>query len=194
MSDKSKKPISFGNLEKYTEQINEKFAEKTEIPTDVSQLNNDSKFQTDTDVDAKISAKLGSAYHAGGTISSAALTAALLIAANEGKVYNLSDEFTTDENFVDEAGNTYPAGTDVAVINTDTTGNSPTYKFNVMAGFVDLSAYAQTDKVASDISAAKTEAIQAAGAAADEKLAGYVKTADLEEITDEDIEALFADD
>lgn len=111
------------------------------VPTAVSGLTNDSKFQTEDQVAATVNSKIASVYKPGGTI--ATLSADLLVADNEGKVYNLSAEFTTDENFVDTTGKTYPAGTNVGIINTD-----DGYKFDVMAGFVDLSAYetaAQTE-------------------------------------------------
>ena len=58
----------------------------------------------------------------------------------KGNVYNITDSFTTDSTFVEGAGNTYPAGTNIVCINT--TGS--TYKWDVLAGFVDLSGYATT--------------------------------------------------
>jgi hypothetical protein len=56
-----------------------------------------------------------------------------------GYVYNVTDAFTTDSRFVEGAGIDYPAGSNVVVIDADTTGSSPDYKFDVLAGFVDLS-------------------------------------------------------
>ena len=38
-----------------------------------------------------------------------------LTSAMKNFVYNVTDEFTTDARFIEGAGNTYPAGTDVAV-------------------------------------------------------------------------------
>lgn len=56
----------------------------------------------------------------------------------EGFVYNIESEFTTNSNFVEGVGKTYPAGTNVVIVNTEGT----TYKYDVLAGMVDLTAYA----------------------------------------------------
>lgn len=82
----------------------------------------------------------------------------LLIAANEGKVYNLSDTLTLNSTtaalFVDGvSGNSYPAGTNVVVLD----AGSGSYKFDVQAGFIDLSGYV----LASQIGLATTAQIQA---------------------------------
>lgn len=65
----------------------------------------------------------------------ATLTSSML-----GYVYNVTDDFTTDARFIDGAGKTYPAGTNIVVIDADTTGQSPVYKFDEFAGIVDLTA------------------------------------------------------
>lgn len=56
----------------------------------------------------------------------------------EGFVYNIESEFTTNSNFVEGVGKTYPAGTNVVIVNTTSTE----YKYDVLAGMVDLSDYA----------------------------------------------------
>lgn len=56
----------------------------------------------------------------------------------EGFVYNIESEFTTNLNFVEGVGKTYPAGTNVVIVNTEGT----TYKYDVLAGMVDLTNYA----------------------------------------------------
>lgn len=58
--------------------------------------------------------------------------------AHEGFVYNIESEFTTNSNFVEGVGKTYPAGTNVVIVST--TGTE--YKYDVLAGMVDLSNYA----------------------------------------------------
>lgn len=65
-------------------------------------------------------------------------------ADQEGKVYNIIDEFTTTEDFIEGAGNQYPAGTNIVCIDSDDAG---TYKWDVLAGFVDLSEYETTSDV-----------------------------------------------
>lgn len=56
----------------------------------------------------------------------------------EGFVYNIESEFTTNSNFVEGVGKTYPAGTNVVIVNTE----GKTYKYDVLAGMVDLTNYA----------------------------------------------------
>jgi hypothetical protein len=56
-----------------------------------------------------------------------------------GDVYNITAEFTTTNDFVEGAGKKYPAGTNI-VKNADS-------KWDVMAGFVDLTGYAQVDQI-----------------------------------------------
>lgn len=91
-------------------------------------------YDTSTEVDEKIAAKISSTYKAAGSVAFAALPA--LSAAIEGNVYNISDEFTTNADFVEAAGTKYPAGTNIVCIKV-----SEAYKWDVLAGFVDLSAY-----------------------------------------------------
>lgn len=106
-------------------------------------------YDTSTEVDEKIAAKISSTYKAAGSTTFAALPA--LSAAIEGNVYNISDEFTTTEDFVEAAGAKYPAGTNIVCIKVD-----ETYKWDVLAGFVDLSAY-ETAEAAGAKYATKTE-------------------------------------
>lgn len=95
-----------------------------------------------TYVDAKISA----AYHAGGNLTVAELTSALLITENMGKVYNMSDSGVTTSDFVEGAGKPIHEGDNVGICNVGTE-ESPVYKFDLLSGFVDLSAYATTSAV-----------------------------------------------
>lgn len=104
------------------------------VPTKTSDLNNDSKYQTEEQVNAKLS----SVYKPGGSVAFASLPAAS--AGNLGMVYNVTDAFSTTANFVDGAGSTHPAGTNVVVVSAD--GG---YKYDVLAGFVDLTGYVQKE-------------------------------------------------
>ena len=106
-------------------------------------------YDTSTEVDEKIAAKISSTYKAAGSTTFAALPA--LSAAIEGNVYNISDEFTTTEDFVEAAGTKYPAGTNIVCIKV-----GEAYKWDVLAGFVDLSAY-ETAEAAGEKYATKTE-------------------------------------
>ena len=92
---------------------------------------------------SEVYGKLSSAYKAQGSKTAAGLTSSLLVVANEGDVYNISDALTiTDSNkslFVEGVKSSYPAGTNVVVVKV-----GGAYKFDVIAGFVDLTAYAKT--------------------------------------------------
>lgn len=152
------------------------------VPTKVSELTNDSNYVTSEEMAAQVS----SVYKPAGNIPFASLPA--LSEAVLGNVYNVTDAFNTTEDFVEGAGQSHPAGTNVVVVDT----GSGVYKFDVLAGFVDLTAYAKTTDVTSAIATAKQEAITQAGTATDNKLLNYVKTSDLVPATDEEIEAMFA--
>ena len=89
---------------------------------------------TKTQVDAKIS----STYKPGGSKAFAQLPA--LTSANEGFVYNVTDKFTTTEDFVEGAGKKYPAGTNVVIANVGT-AQSASYKYDVLPGFIDTDTY-----------------------------------------------------
>ena len=81
---------------------------------------------------------LGAIYKPAGSIVFASLPA--LSADVLGNVYNITDSFTTTADFVEGAGDSYPAGTNVAIVDVGT-GGSHSYKYDVLSGVVDLSAY-----------------------------------------------------
>lgn len=61
-------------------------------------------------------------------------------------LYNITDAFTTTADFVEGAGVSYPAGTNVAIINVGTE-QSPTYKYDAMTGTIDTSSFATKTEV-----------------------------------------------
>lgn len=104
-----------------------------------------STFQTAVEVQDAINASISTVYKAGGSkssrqITSAGTAAVILVESNLGYVYNITDDFTTTDNFVEGAGNTYTAGTNVVVVNAGTDA-SPVYKFDVLSSFINLSGY-----------------------------------------------------
>lgn len=117
-----------------------------------------------TYTDQQVAAQIGSAYKAAGSVNFASLPE--LAANEEGKVYNVTDAFTTNENFIESAGNKYPAGTNVVCVDSDDAG---TYKWDVLSGVVDLSAYDTATVAQGKIDAAKQAAIEAAAADATQK-------------------------
>ena len=111
-------------------------ADKPTIPTvDQTYDGTSTNAQSGAAVKSAIDAAVSSVYKPAGSIAFASLPA--LSSANEGKVYNVTDAFTTTADFVEGAGKSYPAGTNVVIVNTSGT----TYKYDVLAGFVDLSGY-----------------------------------------------------
>lgn len=103
-----------------------------------------------TELKASIDSAVASTYRPKGSAAFSALPA--LTAAKAGDVYNVSDAFTTTADFVEGAGKKHPAGTNVACV---MSGSAK--KWDVMAGFVDLSPYAKT----ADFQAVSTSEIDA---------------------------------
>ena len=97
-------------------------------------------------VKTAIDTALSSVYKPSGDKTCAQLTSSLLIADNLGNVYNITDSGTTTADFVGGAGKTINIGDNVSIVDTGT-ASAPSYKFDLLSGFVDLSGKA--DKVAS---------------------------------------------
>ena len=119
------------------------FTGTPKAPTAATTTNN-TQIATTAFVQSLISSKISSAYKAAGSLAPSGIASSLLVAANEGYVYNITGDFTTTADFVEGAGVTYKAGTNIVVINNGTS-SSPSYKFDVLGGMTDMSAYLQTD-------------------------------------------------
>lgn len=107
----------------------------TDIAADAS---SDAKTASPKAVKTYVDSKVSSTYKPAGSVTFANLptpSASVL-----GNVYNVTDAFTTTDKFVEGAGSTYSAGTNVVVVE----ASSGVYKLDVLAGFVDLSDYAKT--------------------------------------------------
>lgn len=100
---------------------------------------------TKTEIDGKIS----SVYKPGGSVAFASLPTA--DETHLGMVYNVTDKFTTTDSFVEGAGGKHPAGTNVAIVK-----SGEDYKYDVLAGFVDLSGYILASEVETITSAEVT--------------------------------------
>ena len=96
-----------------------------------------SNYYTKPEVDALIS----SVYKPSGSVTFANLPT--LSGDVLGNVYNVTNSFTTTNDFIEGAGKVYPANTNVVVVNTGT-AQSPTYKFDALSGLMDLSGYQKT--------------------------------------------------
>lgn len=129
------KLVDIDALESLARKISEKYASKEEV-----------------------SSKLSSVYTPGGSKDS--LSSDLLTKENLGKVYNMTQEFTTNgTDFVEDVGKKYPAGTNVVVVDV----GSETYKFDVLSGFVDLTGYVTDDGVSNLIDNGITNRIANSG-------------------------------
>lgn len=100
---------------------------KSYVDTKVSGL------QTADQVQAAISSAVAGVYTPKGSIAFASLPTAA--AGNKGWVYNVSDAFTTTATFVEGAGHSYGAGTNVVSVEI----SAGDYGWDVLAGTVDLS-------------------------------------------------------
>lgn len=87
---------------------------------------------TSSKVSEMISSAISGVYTPKGTIAFASLPTAA--AGNRGWVYNISDAFTTTAAFVEGAGHSYGAGTNVVCVD----AGSGTYQWDVLAGTIDM--------------------------------------------------------
>lgn len=91
-----------------------------------------SSLQTADQVQAAINSAITGVYTPKGSIAFKSLPTAA--AGNKGWVYNITNAFTTTAAFVEGAGHSYGAGTNVVCV--DAGGGS--YKWDVLAGTIDL--------------------------------------------------------
>lgn len=110
------------------------YAKSSQVATDIQSAK--------TELEGKIDAKVSSVYTPKGSTTSGEL--AEPSAENKGFVYNITDLLSTDENFVEGPGKSYPAGTNVVCIEEEGGG---TYKWDVLAGITDLSGYVKADEL-----------------------------------------------
>ena len=101
-------------------------------------------YATESYVDGKFS----KAYKPSGNTTFAQLsTVAPLSSASLGKVFNVTDDFTTTADFLEGAGKKMKAGSDVGVVLASE--NPDTYKYNVFGNFVDTSAFITSEDLPS---------------------------------------------
>lgn len=85
-------------------------------------------------VKTAIDAAVSSAYKPAGPKTCAELVPALLVEANNGNVYNITDDGVTTEDFIEESGKPIRIGDNVGICKV---GN--VYKFDLLSGFIDTS-------------------------------------------------------
>ena len=92
---------------------------------------------------------LADVYKPQGSIAYSALPATPS-SDNYGYVWNITNDFTTDSRFIEGAGKSYSAGTNVGVIEQD-----GAYYYDIFGAFVDLSNYATVEALNAEITRAK---------------------------------------
>ena len=127
-------------LDDLSDGSNRKWSDKANVATTLAGYG-----ITDAYTTAQIDSKLSSVYKAAGSAASVSALGTLDV-AHEGYVYNMSNDFTTTSDFVEGSGKTYPAGTNVAIVL-----SGSTYKYDALAGMVDLTDYAKTANVVTEI-------------------------------------------
>ena len=125
-----------------------------------------SKCPTEAAVRTAIDSAVSSAYHAAGTKTVAQLTSSLLVSANEGDVYNITDSGVTTSDFIEGAGHPIRIGDNVVVCNV----GEGAYKFDLLSGFVDLTNYLTKTGDGSDVTASFTTASTRTNVTTGEKL------------------------
>ncbi len=113
-------------LEALAQRVRQDYAPKTAV------------VELEEQVTATINAKVASTYRAGGSAAFSELPE--LTAANLGLVFNVTDDFTTTESFLEGAGAKHGAGTNVAVVQA-----GEDIRYDVLSGFVDLSGYMEKE-------------------------------------------------
>ena len=79
---------------------------------------NDHNLVESNAVYSAINAALSSVYHVRGDLTCAELTSSLLIAANVGNIYEMSDAGTTSDLFIQVSGETIAIGDNVGIVQT----------------------------------------------------------------------------
>lgn len=111
------------------------------IPTNNNQLTNGAGYQTETQVNNLIKSATSKVIEYGGSTDIAGLPA-LAVAANAYKMYNITEGFSTTAQFLEGAGKSYPAGTNVVVI-PNSAGTA--YVFDIYTGSFAVSALTATE-------------------------------------------------
>lgn len=99
-------------------------------------------YATTTNVNTLISQAVSTVYTPKGSLTDISTLITLSSSGKVGDVYNISSEFTTTNVFIEGIGKTYPAGTNIVLVEVE-----DEKKWDVLAGSVDLSAYVQATEL-----------------------------------------------
>ncbi len=167
MAYNENKLVLLGSLKKFTQRIKADYPTKAAFTSSMASKADKSDTLAgygiaDAYTKNEIEGKISSVYKPGGSTTVAALPAA--DKEHLGMVYNVTDAFTTTENFIEGAGSEHPAGTNVVIV-----ASGEAFKYDVLAGFVDLSDYAKSADVVAKAEGQRlmtdTEATKLAGIA-----------------------------
>lgn len=138
------------------------------------------KTETEGKIDEKINVAISTTYRAAGAIAFESLPE--LGASEEGKVYNITNEFTTTANFVEGAGKKYPVGTNVVCIDV----GADEYKWDVLAGFVDTSALATKQELTEGLET-KVDKVAGSSLVADTLIAKLTGMAEIKSVKEDEL-------
>lgn len=99
-------------------------------------------YATTTNVNTLINQAVSTVYTPKGSLTDISTLIALSNSGKVGDVYNISSEFTTTNVFIEGIGKTYPAGTNIVLVEVE-----DEKKWDVLAGSVDLSSYVQATEL-----------------------------------------------
>lgn len=112
--------------------------------TSLASKANASDVYTKIETDEKIGAAISSVYKPAGSRSFEELP--VLDAGLLGNVYNITNDFTTDSRFIEGAGKSVKAGSNVVVAAQIENGVN-TYYFDVLSGLIDTTGFATKTEV-----------------------------------------------
>ena len=64
-----------------------------------------------------------------------------------GSVFNMTTALTTNDYFIEGSGKTYPIGTNIVCVEVQVSANATAHRWDILAGYVDLSSYALASSI-----------------------------------------------
>ena len=99
-------------------------------------------YTTTSSVNTLISQAVSTVYTPKGSLTDISTIDTVSTTGKVGDVYNISSAFVTTESFIEGAGKSYPAGTNIVLVEVE-----DAKKWDVLAGSVDLSGYVKASEM-----------------------------------------------
>ena len=99
-------------------------------------------YATTSSVNNLISQAVSTVYTPKGSLADISTIDTVSTTGKVGDVYNISSAFVTTASFIEGAGKSYPAGTNIVLVTVE-----DAKKWDVLAGSVDLSAYVKSSEL-----------------------------------------------